>query len=119
MPSRKVGVHRANPRTSGPASATQAVTSSSASRLVKKDMSSSAVCSAGGICGTAATRAAVYSDASAGPSSAEARRTDTSGRTGSVLVTNHLQRVGEVVGVRRLVLDVLPRAGMLEAEPGG
>src|SRR5262249_51222887 len=84
--------------------------------------SSSAVCSAGGICGTAATRAAVYSEAMAGPSSATARRTETSGGTSvdtaSVCVTDDLQGVSEIVGVRRLVLDVLPRVRVLEAEPG-
>src|SRR5262245_27422868 len=81
--------------------------------MANQPRSSSLVCSAGGIMGTAATRAAVYRSAIRVASPASAFRTR---RSSSVRVTDHLQSRSEVVGVRRLVLDVVSRAWMLEAE---
>src|SRR3954468_21374379 len=61
--------------------------------------------------GYAASRDALWSSAILSRSASAAGR-----RVSSVGATDRLQGPGQVIGVVRLVLDVLPRVGVLEAE---
>src|SRR4051794_29545845 len=107
---------RRRPRTSEPSSASQTSLSALSIRERIHRSTSPGGCSSGGIRGTAASRARRSSPVRASASRGPASRTVSSPSDG---IPQLVQGLLEVVGVVRLVLDVLAALRMLEAQAYG